>query len=387
MIELRMPSFGADMEDAVLVHWNVQPGEAVERGQIACVVETQKGAIDVEAWQPGTVARLDAVPGQRLPVGALLAVLAGEGEDWQTLASQAAATNVPTDSARQAASVAASAAAPVIGSSAPAPSPAPRASPAARKRAAELGVSLDALGASGKPITLEAVERAAAGAMTPSQAMRAAIGAAMTRSKREIPHYYLGSEIEVESALQWLEAWNAQRPLAERALFAALALRAVALALRDAPELNGHFIDGAFRPAPAVHLGIVAALRGGGLAIPTLHGADGLALSELMPALRDLLARARSGRMRSSDLADPTVSVSNLGDLGTDTVYGVIHPPQVALVGLGRVAWRPVVQERRVVAARTVHLTLAADHRVSDGLIGARFLDAVRERLANPGEP
>jgi pyruvate dehydrogenase E2 component (dihydrolipoamide acetyltransferase) len=214
--------------------------------------------------------------------------------------------------------------------------------------------------------------------------MRAAIAAAMARSKREIPHYYLGCEADVETALIWLEAFNAERPMPDRVLFAALALRAVALALADTPELNGRFVDGRFQPSAAVHVGVVTSLRGGGLVVPTLRDAERTPLPQLMAALADALRRARGGRLRSSDLADATITVTNLGDLGCDTVYGVIYPPQVALVGLGRVMPRPVVRDGCVVAARTVHVSLAADHRASDGLVGARFLAALQARLADP---
>lgn len=390
MFELRLPSFGADMDDAEFVQWNVAPGQPVHRGDIVCVVETQKGAIDVEVWQDGTVAKLVAEPGQRLPVGHTLAWLAAEGEDWQAVAQQA-----PT--APAAATEAAAAPLPPA-TAVPTPdvhaatATAPRISPAARRRAGELGVDLVALAAKAgtQPVTLADVERAAPQASappSPQDAMRAAIAAAMARSKREIPHYYLGCEAVVEPALRSLETFNAGRPVAERVLFAALALRAVALALRDAPELNGRFVDGRFEPSTAIHLGVVTALRGGGLVVPTVHDADRLSLPDLMRELHQALTRARSGQLRSSDLADSTVTVSNLGDLGTDMVYGVIYPPQVALIGLGRVAPRPVVQDGAIVAARTVHLSLAADHRASDGLIGARFLAALQRRLGQPELP
>ncbi len=386
MFELRLPSFGADMDDAEFVQWNVAPGQPVHRGDIVCVVETQKGAIDVEVWQDGTVAKLVAEPGQRLPVGHTLAWLAAEGEDWQAVAQQAPTAPAP---ATTPAPQAAAAPAPAVQAAAATP---PRISPAARRRAGELGVDLVALAAKAgtQPITLADVERAAPQASappSPQDAMRAAIAAAMARSKREIPHYYLGCEAVVEPALRSLEAFNAGRPVAERVLFAALALRAVALALRDAPELNGRFVDGRFEPSASIHLGVVTALRGGGLVVPTIHDADRLSLPEVMQALHDALTRARSGQLRSSDLADSTITVSNLGELGTDMVYGVIYPPQVALIGLGRVAARPVVQDGAIVAARTVHLSLAADHRASDGLIGARFLAALQRRLGQPELP
>lgn len=375
MIELRLPSFGADMEAATFVHWLVQPGQALQRGAIVAVVETQKGAIDIELWQDGTLARTVAEPGQRIPVGGLLALLAAPGEDWRALAQ--AALPEPTPSpvlASPAAPAEADAAAPV------------RASPAARQRAAALGVDLRALarGVGARPVTLADVEQAAAAPVDRGQAMRAAIGAAMARSKREIPHYYLGCEIPVEPALRWLEAFNRERPLPQRVLFAALALRAVALALRETPALNGHFRDGRFEPASAIHPGVVTALRGGGLLVPTVHDADRLSLEDTMAALRAALARARGGQLRSSDLADSTVTISSMGELGAEIVYGVIFPPQVALIGLGSVALRPVVQDGAVRAARTLHVSLAADHRVSDGLVGARFLAALRERLNLP---
>ena len=381
MNELRMPSFGADMEDAEFVRWEVQPGQAVKRGVIACVVETQKGAIDVELWHDGTVARLMAEPGQRIPVGHVLALVAAEGEDWRAVAEQGAVAPAPA-AVPASSSVSTTPAMPATSQS-PASS-SPRASPAARKRAAELGVDLSAL-AGDSPISLADVERAAAQRRpTPADGMRQAIAAAMSHSKREIPHYYLGAQIEVEAALRWLEAFNAQRPLAERVLFAALALRALALALLEAPSLNGRYIDGRFEPSTAVHIGVVTAMRGGGLIVPTVHDVHVRTLPALMQALRDALSRARSAQLRSSDLADSTITLTNLGDLGCDAVYGVIYPPQVAIVGLGRVAVRPVVRDGTVVAARTVHASLAGDHRVSDGMVGARFLGALAEHLAHP---
>ena len=376
-----MPSLGADMEAGTFIEWNIAPGQAVKRGDVVCVVETEKGAVDVEIWASGTVARLVAEPGKRIPVGGILALLAAEGEDWQAVAARPAA---PAEAPRPS----------------PAPAPAPalvRSSPAARKRAEELGVDVAALAAKkgGAPITLADVEAAAktaprasapavAGEGAARTGMRQAIAAAMARSKREIPHYYLGCEVDVERAATWLEQFNAGRPIGERVLFAALAFKAIALALRDVPDLNGVFVDGAFRPSAAIHLGVVTSLREGGVINPALHDADKLGVPALMAALRDLLMRVRAGQLRSSDLADATTTVTNLGDLGVETVYGVIYPPQVALIGLGRVVARPIVREQQIVASRMLTVTLSADHRVTDGMTGARFLSKVREHLAQP---
>ncbi|MFI4889158.1 MAG: dihydrolipoamide acetyltransferase family protein [Steroidobacterales bacterium] len=379
MYEFKMPSLGADMEDGTFVEWHVQPGQSVAHGQVICVVETQKGAVDVELWQGGTVAKLIASPGEKIPVGHVMALVATEGEDWQAIA---AAPPAPLQAAAP-------------------PAPAPgrlRISPAARRRAAELGVDLAALKPSGvhdviSIADVEAVAKAEPSVPAaepaprdPQAAMRDAIAAAMSRSKREIPHYYLATTINVERAAAWLEQRNAAMPISERILFAALELKAVAFALRKTPELNGFYRGGAFRPGAGVHLGVAISLRGGGLVAPALHDVDKLGLADLMAQLKDLLQRARSGQLRSSEIADPTITVTNLGDLGVETVFGVIYPPQVALVGIGRMTVKPWVTEGVIAPARVLHVTLSADHRVSDGMRGARFLAELDRVLQQPEE-
>ena len=206
----------------------------------------------------------------------------------------------------------------------------------------------------------------------------------MSRSKREIPHYYLATEINVECAASWLEKRNAALPIGDRVLFAAVELKAVAHALRETPELNGFYERGAFRPGTGMHLGVAVSLRGGGLVAPALHDVDKLSLADLMAQLKDLLRRARSGQLRSSEIADPTITVTNLGDLGVETVFGVIYPPQVALVGLGRSTVKPWVTGGAVAPARVLQATLSADHRVSDGMRGARFLVELDRLLQQP---
>ena len=360
MFEFKLPSLGADMEDGTFTEWQVEPGQQVARGQVICVVETQKGAIDVDIWQAGTIAKLIASPGQRIPVGQVMALVATEGEDWRAIA----------DTAAPAAPIAAPSAVPAPGRI--------KISPAARRRAEELGVDLTALKPSGThaAVSIADVDLAARAAAPVDRqaAMRAAIAAAMSRSKREIPHYYLATGINAERALGWLEQRNAAVPIGERILFAALELKAVALALRETPELNGFYEAGAFRPGTGMHLGVAISLRGGGLVAPALHDADRLSLADLMAQLKELLQRARGGQLRSSEMSDPTITVTNLGDLGVETVFGVIYPPQVALVGLGRALTKPLVIDGAIAPARVLRATLSADHRVSDGMRGARFL-------------
>ena len=238
------------------------------------------------------------------------------------------------------------------------------------------------------PPTIEPVEVAPPAAATQqpakADAMRAAIAALMARSKKEIPHYYLQTTVDVEPVLAWLERCNEQRSVSERIVPAAVLLKATALAAADFPDMNGFFADGVLTPAGHVHLGVAVSLRGGGLIAPALHDADQLPLPELMAEMKDLVARARAGRLRGSEMSDPTLTVTNLGEQGAELVHGVIYPPQVALVGFGRIVQRPWAVDGMLTVHRTVVLTLAADHRVSDGHRGGLFLAAIDAALHEP---
>jgi pyruvate dehydrogenase E2 component (dihydrolipoamide acetyltransferase) len=400
MIEFRLPSLGADMDEGKLLEWRVAPGDTVKKGQIVCVVDTAKAAIDVECWHDGIVHALLVEPGVTLPVGTLMAVLREGGED---------AAMVDAWLARHAAETAAVAPAPAgapVQPLAPAPVAAVagerrRISPAARKRAAELGVDLDTVESGGAGIvSIDDVERAAIGrraaapplaraAAAPadkSAEMRKVIAAAMARSKREIPHYYLAEDVPLAAATAWVAQQNAARSVTERLLLAPLLLKAVALALRRYPEFNGYFRDGAFAPSPAVHLGVAISLRTGGLVTPALHDADRKDIDTLNRGLLDLTRRARAGSLRLAELTDATVTVTSLGDQGVASVFGVIFPPQVAIVGFGRVIDRPWVVDGEVRVLPVMTASLAADHRVSDGHRGGLYLAALRDLLQAPDE-
>jgi pyruvate dehydrogenase E2 component (dihydrolipoamide acetyltransferase) len=214
--------------------------------------------------------------------------------------------------------------------------------------------------------------------------MRDAIAKAMARSKREIPHYYLGPEIDSKRAREWLTAENLKRPVAERIVYATLLLKATALAAREVPEMNGFWVDGAFHPSEAVHVGVAISLRQGGLVAPAIHHTDLLTLDELMRALRDLVMRARIGKLRGSEMTDPTITLTNLGEQGVSVVHGIIYPPQVALVGFGAVVERPWAVDGLLGIRPIVTATLAADHRASDGHRGRLFLSAVNRLLQDP---
>jgi len=392
MIEFKLPSLGADMDQGKLLEWKVKPGEAVKRGQVVAVVDTSKAAVEVEIWQDGTLFEQLVQIGETVPVGTVLATLLQPGEtpEQAALQKREAPAGRPAPEPAPAAAVAAP---PAVA----APSAAPLAqrrpvSPAARRHASELNVDIDQVAGTGPhgAVTVEDVEKAAARA-APAPAdryaeMRKAIAAAMSRSKREIPHYYLSETIPMQRAAEWLARENERRPVTERLLMGALQLKAVALALAKAPELNGFWRDGAFQPAGGVHIGVAISIRQGGLIAPAIHEADKKSLGELMHALNDLVSRARAGSLRSSEMSDPTITVTNLGDQGVEAVFGVIYPPQVALVGFGRLQTRPWVENGALLALPLVTASLSADHRASDGIRGARFLAGLRERLQHPEE-
>ncbi len=420
MSEFRMPSLGADMEAGTLVEWRIAPGDTVRRGEIIAVVDTDKAVIEVEIWEDGVIEELLVPAGRKVPVGTPLARLRAVGETGKAAAPAAkAAAPATAPSTAQRAAPAVAPPAPTRGRdiepppiAPPAPPGRVRATPLAHRVADELGLELAGLHGTGPggAITRADVETAAHEGAAPSVpaaapppptapsppespppgaaadravGLRRAIAAAMARSKREIPHYYLGTTIDLSRALAWLAAENARRPIAERMLPAALLLRAVALAARDVPEMNGFFDDG-FRPAPDVHLGVAISLRGGGLVAPALRDAGRKSLDVLMRELTDLVTRTRSGILRSSDLTDSTLTVTNLGDQGVESVFGVIYPPQVAIVGFGCIGERAWATDGLLGVRPVVSASLAADHRVSDGLRGARFLAAIDRWLQEP---
>jgi pyruvate dehydrogenase E2 component (dihydrolipoamide acetyltransferase) len=240
------------------------------------------------------------------------------------------------------------------------------------------------------PATPVATQPAPAAARAPmsqadrKESTRRVIAAAMARSKREIPHYYLAQHIDLRRALAWLEAENLKRPVTARILPAALLLRATVLACVQFPDMNGVFVEGAYRPGEHVNLGVAISLRQGGLVAPAIMEAETKDLTRLMEDLKDLVKRTRAGTLRGSELSESTITVTNLGDLGVEAVYGVIYPPQVALVGFGKVTERPWAEGGLLGARPVVVASLSADHRVSDGLRGALFLAAIDRILQEP---
>ncbi|OJZ72846.1 branched-chain alpha-keto acid dehydrogenase subunit E2 [Mycobacterium paraffinicum] len=397
MIEFKMPSLGSDMDEGTLNEWLVKPGDKVTRGQVVAIVETTKAAVEVECWQEGIVDELVVPVGETVQVGTTLATLTAPGEPAEKRPKSRPA---PKAAAKPAT-------APPAAPSTPRTPPAAPGrrrwvSPAARRLATSLAVDIDAVTGTGPQgaVTINDVEHAAAAkpvapkpvaqpgtkptAADRATQMRKSIAAAMSRSKREIPHYYLAEEIMLEKALSWLTTRNAQRSIDERVLPAVLLLKAVGVAAQRFGEFNGFWREDGFEPANGVHVGVGISLRGGGLVAPAIHDVPEKKLDELMDDLTDLVGRARSFSLRSSEMSDPTITVTNLGDQGVDAVFGVIYPPQVAIVGFGQPAERVCVIDGGIRVVTTVQATLAADHRASDGHRGALFLAAINELLQQP---
>ena len=412
MIHFLMPALGADMDEGRLDEWRIAPGDTVTRGQIVAVVETTKAAVEIECWQDGVVDRLLVPIGETVAVGTPLAILREPGDEPGESSSAASSVAAPAGSEPVAAQS--------LTQTTTAQPTAPIGhrlwvSPVARRTAGGLGVDLKTVTGTGPQgaITLHDVEHAAASKSVEAQyktpkptappppasqapksaaekargrgaAMRASIAAAMSRSKREIPHYYLADEIILDTAQAWLTEQNAGRSITERLLMAVLQLKAVALATTRFSEFNGFWRDDHFEPANGCHVGVAISLRGGGLVAPAIHDVGEKPLGELMEDLTDLVARARAGSLRSSEMSDPTITVTNLGEKGVDSVFGVIYPQQVAIVGFGRPAQRVVVVDGGIRVATTVHASLAADHRASDGARGALFLAEINQLLQRP---
>lgn len=435
MVDFRMPSLGADMDAGTVSEWRVHPGDVVHRGDIVAVVETDKADIDVEVFEDGAVEELLVPVGVRVPVGTPLARLA--------TTSSAPSISAPSLSAGPPAGAPTPLVTPATQPTRPGIAPSasrvwsplvrhlaeahgvdltrvagtgpggtirrddvqqvirarsgrtPRASPRARHLAATLAIDVSQISGTGPGGSLTGDDvlrgrRCLPGAREASQ--RRAVGELMARAKREIPHYYLSLDVELGDLLDRLRARNEERPPQQRVLPAALLLHAVARAASTVAGFNGRWEDQrGFVPADGVHLGIAVALRDGGLVAPTLHDADRCDLDQLMAALRDLVQRARNGHLTAAEMSDATLTVTNLGDRGAGAVFGVIVPPQVAILGVGRIESRPwVVDDQpdpRIEARPVVTVTLSADHRVTNGHEGSRFLDAIATHLHVQEEP
>ena len=384
MSEFLMPSLGADMESAILVQWKVEVGDRVTKGQVIAEIETSKAVIEIEVFQDGIIEKILVEPGTECSVGTPLAIISSDEENISVssvTAAQEQTEEIPLEKTK-----------PDRYKETTQPPTQPqriKASPAARRKARELGLDLaDLAKTSDGEIHLSQIESAAKTEFkTPSaDKMRQAIASAMSLSNAEIPHYYLSASVNMSPALSWLEEINKNLTIKERILPAAMVIRAVVLALKEVPELNGYWQEGHHQVCKEIHPGIAIALRKKGLITPALLDAKDMNLSQTMQALDDLIMRTRAGKLRGAELTQQSITITNLGDLGVENVYGVIYPPQVALIGLGKIIDTPWAQENKVTVQKVMKATLAGDHRATDGRTGALFLDKFNRILQNPKE-
>ncbi|GAB4383406.1 MAG: pyruvate dehydrogenase complex dihydrolipoamide acetyltransferase [Elainellaceae cyanobacterium] len=414
MADFCMPSLGADMKTGTLVEWHVKPGDRLQRGDIIADVETDKGIMEIEVFEDCVVDEILLERGTEVPVGTAMAKIHSETAKEilrETIPAQELTAEKPPSEETQPAEPPAVVTQTTDGKRL-------RASPIARRLAAELAVDLNqvrgtgpegaiqeqdvkdaatSLGKTAKPTIEQPAEKSTAESvvepLTPSPStkppssvefqvgMRRAIAAAMSRSNREIPHYYLETQIDMTHPLQWLEAENQKRSIRDRLLPVVLLIKSTAKALTEVPELNGYWINDQLQVQESIHIGFAISLRQGGLVTPAIHHADLKSLDELMVAMRDLIERTRGGRLRSSELTDATITLTSLGDIGVEKVFGVIYPPQVALVGFGKITEQPRAERGMLDVRPVITATLAGDHRATDGMVGARFLQVLNAQL------
>jgi pyruvate dehydrogenase E2 component (dihydrolipoamide acetyltransferase) len=383
-----MPSLGADMDEGSVIEWLVAVGDHVERGQVVARVETEKSDIDIEIWHDGTVAEIVVEPNRTVPVGTtLMRVATAEESDVSQpvvpLPAPPPQRHDPVDVTHGAARD------PAIVERA-VPRGAVWATPLARHLAGEQGIELSDVAGSGPDGAVRAVDLGRAAVQAPARPsradrMRRIIAVRMARSNNEIPHYRLQRDVDLNGLVEHLSSINGSRPIADRIVPAAAFVRAVAIAANRHRELNGTWSDDRFHAGLSVNVSVAISLRGGGLVTPTIRHADTKSLDEVMSTIKEFAAAARGGTMRSEWMAsDSSITVTNLGDRGADLVHGLISPPEVALVGFGRILERPWVVDGDVTPRSIVTVTLGADHRATDGAVGSRFLATLANALEEP---
>ncbi len=391
--ELKVPTLGMDMEEATVVRWLVEDGAEVEKGEPVLEIDTDKTSFEIEAPAGGTIRNLRGEPGETLPVGTTLAYVTAAGEEPPTpeeATSEAEPEAVASTAGtrRQETSERRTVPASEDGRKV-------RASPAARRAAAEMGVPIESVSGSGPHgrvylsdiLEMEpeapAVEPAAPETVTREPLSRIRrLGAERTaRSFSEVPHFYLTRDLEADRLVGLQERLRRRMDPAP-SLTDLLAL-AVSRTLKDHPRLNGRYAgDGELEIHERVNLGLAVATEAG-LVVPVLEGADALPLRELVSKARDLVRRARAGKLSPEELSGGTFTLSNLGMMGIDSFDAIINAPEAAILAVGRVRTLPEWRDDQWVPKQVISGTLSVDHRVADGVDGARFLGDLQAALSD----
>jgi len=403
--EIVMPKLGLTMESGAISAWLVEEGQEVQKGQALLEIATDKVTMEVEAQADGILRKILVPPGEEVPVSTTIGVIAAADED---IGSYSAAA--PSDPVPAAASSTPTAPAPAAASSptpsAPPPTPSAdsdgrrphKTSPKARKIAAEHGLDLSGISGSGPAgrivsadvlALVERVQPAPAAAPVPvaegrvelSRAEQVA-GERLTASYQQIPHIHLSMDV---SAV-WLQQFRTGYELEGKKIsFNDLIVKATARTLSEFPRVNSLEEGGHFRYASEINVGIAVAAEQG-LVVPVLRAAAEKTIEEIALEGTRLIDAARRGQLRPDDMLGGTFTISNLGMFGVSRFTAIINPPQVAILAVGAIENRVVASGADAFAVRPqLTLTLAADHRVVDGALGARFLARLKEVLETPG--
>jgi pyruvate dehydrogenase E2 component (dihydrolipoamide acetyltransferase) len=389
-----MPQMGYDMREGTVVRWRKQEGEPISRGEIIAEIETDKATVEMEAFSSGVLGRIVAEEGRTVPVGELIAIITEPGEAVpavEDMTGGRAATTTPSQAAQPPP-------APQQTSPAAAPSPAVsgevRASPIARRLAVEKGIDLAQVTGTGpggritESDVLAYEERIEAAATPPDgrvelTRMRRAIARVTTQSKREAPHFYVTSEIDMTEAMALRRQLNEALQDGTRVSVNDMIVKAVARVLEKYPNFNASFQEDYLRLNPDLNIGIAIALEEG-LIVPAIPGCQNKSLAEIARASSDLRERAGGGTLRAEEYTGATFSVSNLGMFDVDSFAAIIFPPNAAVLAVGSVKEQPVVRDGQIAIAQIMKATISVDHRVADGAEGAQFLMEVKQYLERP---
>ena len=419
-VNILMPALSPTMTDGTLARWLVSEGDAVRSGDVIAEIETDKATMEVEALDDGVMAKLVVAEGtQNVAVNALIAVLAEEGEDASEAAKEAenapgaAPTAAPTPAPTPAPTAAPTpASAPVSAPAAPQLAAGQRgervfASPLARRIAGDAGLDIGNLAGTGphgriiradveeaiaKAGTVAAAPSAAASMMRvagqserfePHSAMRRVIAERLQQSKQNAPHFYLTVDCEIDTLLQARKALNEAAPEEVKISVNDMVVKAAAAALIAVPEVNGYFEEAGCRYFSDAAICIAVAVDGG-LVTPVIKAANHLGLSAIASASADLAKRARDNQLDPAEYTGGTFTISNLGMFGVREFSAVINPPQAAILAVGAGEKRPVVRGDALDIATVMSVTLSADHRIVDGAVGARWLQAFKGAIENP---
>ncbi|HJN15979.1 MAG TPA: dihydrolipoamide acetyltransferase family protein [Armatimonadota bacterium] len=360
-----VPDAGQTTDELLLAKWHVDVGDEVDAGDFLADIETDKAVAELESFAGGTVLKLMAEEGDTILTGQTLLWLGEEGEE------------IPEEEDAPAQDDAA-ARSEVVETPSPT-TPGMRATPAARTLAREQGVALTDLAGSGPDgcIVKRDVEGMGGGESVELSSMRKAIAARLQQSVREAPHFYVAMDVDMTKALAAKEAAPTKISIND------LIVKAAAGALRDVPQVNCRLDGDTVRYLTDINIGIAVGVDEG-LVVPVLVGADSLSLAEVAERSRELVASAREGRLAAG--AQSTFTVSNLGMYGVKSFSAIINPPEAAILAVGAIEDRVVLTDAGIAAVPTLTLTLSSDHRVVDGTLAARLLNAVRERLETPRE-